>query len=296
MTNAQKITKCIIPVAGMGTRFLPATKAMPKEMLPIIDKPVIQFLAEEAAASGITDITFITGRSKRAIEDHFDAAPELENALVAGGKEKSLKLVQEISKIARFSYVRQSAPKGDGDAILHAAHLLDPNEAVAVMFGDDISAGDIPALKQLIDVYEKYGETVIGLTRVPEDQVSAYGVVGVEPVEGNVFKITKFVEKPKKEDAPSNLIAPGKYVITPAVIEELKKQQAAGVEGELRLANALAEIVKTRPVYGVEVVGTRYDCGSKIGYLKATVDFALKHPEVNTEFKEYLKNVTKELG
>lgn len=292
----QKITKCIIPVAGMGTRFLPATKAMPKEMLPIIDKPVIQFLAEEAAASGITDITFITGRSKRAIEDHFDAAPELENALVAGGKEKSLKLVQEISKIARFSYVRQSAPKGDGDAILHAAHLLDPNEAVAVMFGDDISAGDIPALKQLIDVYEKYGETVIGLTRVPEDQVSAYGVVGVEPVEGNVFKITKFVEKPKKEDAPSNLIAPGKYVITPAVIEELKKQQAAGVEGELRLANALAEIVKTRPVYGVEVVGTRYDCGSKIGYLKATVDFALKHPEVNTEFKEYLKNVTKELG
>lgn len=291
----QKITKCIIPVAGMGTRFLPATKAMPKEMLPIIDKPVIQFLAEEAAASGITDITFITGRSKRAIEDHFDAAPELENALVAGGKEKSLKLVQEISKIARFSYVRQSAPKGDGDAILHAAHLLDPNEAVAVMFGDDISAGDIPALKQLIDVYEKYGETVIGLTRVPEDQVSAYGVVGVEPVEGNVFKITKFVEKPKKEDAPSNLIAPGKYVITPAVIEELKKQQAAGVEGELRLANALAEIVKTRPVYGVEVVGTRYDCGSKIGYLKATVDFALKHPEVNTEFKEYLRGVAKTL-
>jgi UTP--glucose-1-phosphate uridylyltransferase len=291
----QKITKAIIPVAGMGTRFLPATKAMPKEMLPIIDKPVIQFLAEEAAASGITDITFITGRSKRAIEDHFDAAPELEAALATSGKEKSLKLVQDISKIARFSYVRQNAPKGDGDAILHAAHLIDPNEAIAVMFGDDISAGDVPALKQIIDVYEKYGETVIGLTRVPEDQVSSYGVVGVEPVEGNVFKITQFVEKPKKEDAPSNLIAPGKYVITPPVIEELKRQQAAGVEGELRLANALAEIVKTRPVYGVEVTGNRYDCGSKIGYLKATVDFALKHPEVNSEFKEYLRDVAKTL-
>jgi len=291
----QKITKAIIPVAGMGTRFLPATKAMPKEMLPIIDKPVIQFLAEEAAASGITDITFVTGRSKRAIEDHFDAAPELETALAAGNKEKSLKLVRDISKIARFSYVRQNAPKGDGDAILHAAHLIDPNESVAIMFGDDIFAGDVPALKQLIDVYEKYGETVIALTRVPEDQVSAYGVVGVEPIEGNVFKITKFVEKPKKEDAPSNLIAPGKYIVTPAVIEELKRQQAAGVDGELRLANALQEIVKTRPVYGVEVKGTRYDCGSKIGYIKATVDFALKHEEVSAEFKEYLRSVAKSL-
>jgi UTP--glucose-1-phosphate uridylyltransferase len=286
-----KVTKAIIPVAGMGTRFLPATKASPKEMLPIIDKPVIQFLAEEAAASGITDITFVTGRSKRAIEDHFDAAPELEAALKAGGKDAALKVVQDISKIARFSYVRQNAPKGDGDAILHAAHLLDPDEAVGVMFGDDIFEGDVPALKQLIDVYEKYGETVVALTRVPEDQVSAYGVVGIEPIEGNVFKITKFVEKPKKEDAPSNFIAPGKYIITPPVIEELRRQQAAGVEGELRLANALEEIVKTRPVYGVEVKGTRYDCGSKIGYLKATVDFALKHPEVSGEFKEYLRSI-----
>ena len=295
MTPAQKVTKCVIPVAGMGTRFLPATKAMPKEMLPIIDKPVIQFLAEDAAASGITDITFVTGRSKRAIEDHFDAAPELETALKAGGKEAALKLVQDISKIARFSYVRQRAPKGDGDAILHAAHLFNPDEPIAVMFGDDISAGDVPALKQLIDAYEKYGETIVGLTRVPEDQVSAYGVVAAEPVEGNVVKITKFVEKPKKEEAPSNLIAPGKYIVTPAVIEELKRQQAAGVEGELRLANALEEIVKTRPVYGVEIQGTRYDCGSKIGYLKATVDFALTHPEVSGEFKEYLRNVTKSL-
>ncbi len=290
-----KVTKAIIPVAGMGTRFLPATKASPKEMLPIIDKPVIQFLAEEAAASGITDITFVTGRSKRAIEDHFDAAPELEAALKAGGKDAALKVVQDISKIARISYVRQNAPKGDGDAILHAAHLLDPEEAVGVMFGDDIFSGDVPALKQLIDVYEKYGETVVALTRVPEDQVSAYGVVAAEPVEGNVFKITKFVEKPKKEDAPSNLIAPGKYIITPAVIAELQRQQAAGVEGELRLANALEEIVKTRPVYGVEIKGTRYDCGSKIGYLKATVDFALKHAEVGAEFKEYLRSITKSL-
>jgi len=290
-----KVTKCIIPVAGMGTRFLPATKAMPKEMLPIIDKPVIQFLAEEAAASGITDITFVTGRSKRAIEDHFDAAPELETALKAGGKEAALKLVQDISNIARISYVRQRSPKGDGDAILAAAHLIAPDESVGIMFGDDIFAGEVPALKQLIDVHEKYGATVVALTRVPENQVSAYGVVGVEPVEGNVFKITKFVEKPKQADAPSNLIAPGKYIVTPAVLRELERQQAAGFEGELRLANALEEIVKTEPVYGVELIGTRYDCGSKIGYLKATVDFALTHAEVNGEFKEYLRGVFKTL-
>lgn len=289
-----KVTKCIIPVAGMGTRFLPATKASPKEMLPIIDKPVIQFLAEEAAQSGITDITFVTGRSKRAIEDHFDAAPELENALKAGGKESALKLVQEISNIARFSYVRQRSPKGDGDAILAAAHLVGPDESVGIMFGDDIFAGDVPALKQLIDVHEKYGSVVVGLTRVPETQVSAYGVAAVEPVEGNVFKITGFVEKPR-ENAPSNLIAPGKYIITPDVLKELERQQAAGVEGELRLANALEEIVKTKPVYGVELKGTRYDCGSKIGYLKATVDFALNHSEVSAEFKEYLASVAKSL-
>lgn len=294
MTNAQKITKCIIPVAGMGTRFLPATKAMPKEMLPVIDKPVIQFLAEDAAASGITDITFVTGRSKRAIEDHFDAAPELEAALKASGKEAALKLVQEISEIARISYVRQRSPKGDGDAILAAAHLIGPEEAVAIMFGDDIFASDTPALKQIIDVYEKYQASVVALTRVPEDKVSSYGVAAVEPVEGNVFKITGFVEKPK-QNAPSNLIAPGKYIVTPDVLQELKRQQAADHDGELRLANALQEIVKTRPVYGVEIKGTWYDCGSKVGYLKATIDAALKHPEVNGEFKEYLKGVAKDL-
>lgn len=291
----QKITKCIIPVAGMGTRFLPATKAMPKEMLPVIDKPVIQFLAEDAAASGITDITFVTGRSKRAIEDHFDAAPELEAALKAGGKEAALKLVQDISDIARISYVRQRSPKGDGDAILAASHLVGPDEAVAIMFGDDIFSGETPALKQIIDVYEKYNAPVVALTRVSDDKVSSYGVAAVEPVEGNVFKITGFVEKPKS-NAPSNLIAPGKYIVTPDVFQELKRQQAAGVEGELRLANALQEIVKTRPVYGVEIKGTWYDCGSKIGYLKATVDAALKHPEVSSDFKQYLQTVVKDLG
>ena len=290
----QKITKVIIPVAGMGTRFLPATKAMPKEMLPIIDKPVIQFLAEDAAASGITDITFVTGRSKRAIEDHFDAAPELETALKTSDKNVALKLVQDISKLARFSYVRQSAPKGDGDAILRAAHLINPDEPVAIMFGDDIFVGETPALKQIMDAYEKYQAPIVALTRVPEGRVSSYGVAAVEPVEGNVFKITGFVEKPKS-NAPSNLIAPGKYIVTPDVLEELQRQEAAGVKGELRLADALQEIVKRRPVYGVEIQGTWYDCGSKIGYLKATVDFALKHNEVNGEFKDYLKKVAESL-
>lgn len=291
----QKVTRAIIPVAGMGTRFLPATKAQPKEMLPIIDKPVIQFLAEEAAASGIKDIIFVTGRSKRAIEDHFDSSPELEAALSAHGKEEPLKLVQDISKLANISYVRQNSPKGDGDAILHAAHLIQPDETIGIMFGDDIVDSEVPALKQLIDVYEKYGETVIALTRVPQDEVGAYGVAAVEPVEGNVFKVTQFVEKPKPADAPSNLVAIGKYIVTPPILAELKRQQAAGINGELRLANALQEIVKTRPVYGVELKGKRYDCGSKIGYLKATVDFALKHNEVNGEFKEYLKAVAKNL-
>ncbi|HWO06998.1 MAG TPA: UTP--glucose-1-phosphate uridylyltransferase [Candidatus Paceibacterota bacterium] len=291
----QKITKCIIPVAGMGTRFLPATKASPKEMLPIIDKPVIQFLAEEAAASGVTDITFVTGRSKRAIEDHFDAAPELEAALAASGKEKSLKLVQDISKIARFSYVRQNSPRGDGDAILAASHLVAPDEAVGIMFGDDIVVGETPALKQLIDVYGMYGEVVIALARVPKDQVSAYGVVAAESVEGNVYKISQFVEKPKPEDAPSDLVAIGKYVITPPVFDELRALAATEMKGELRLANALEAIVSKRPVYGVVFEGTRYDCGSKIGYLKATVAAALKHPEVNGEFKEYLRAIVKNL-
>lgn len=290
-----KVTKAIIPVAGMGTRFLPATKASPKEMLPIIDKPVIQFLAEEAALSGITDITFVTGRSKRAIEDHFDSAPELEAALAANKKEAALKLVQDISKIARISYVRQNAPRGDGDAIMHALHLIDPTEPVGVMFGDDIVDSDVPALKQLIDVYEKYGETVIALARVPKEEVGAYGVAAVEPVEGNVYQITQFVEKPKPEEAPSDLVAIGKYVVTPPVFDELRAIAAQGVSGELRLANALQEAVKKRPVYGVELKGTRYDCGSKIGYLKATVDFALKHAEVRDEFKTYIQKVAAQL-
>lgn len=291
----QKITKAIIPVAGMGTRFLPATKAQPKEMLPIIDKPVIQFLAEEAAASGITDITFVTGRSKRAIEDHFDAAPELEMALQNGGKAAALKLVQDISNIASVSYVRQKSPRGDGDAILAASHLVGPDESVGVMFGDDIVAGDVPALKQLMDVYEKYGAPVIALARVPKSEVGAYGVAAVEAIEGNVFKITQFVEKPKPEEAPSDLVAIGKYIITPAVFEELRALDQNGVAGELRLANALEALAKKQPIYGVELKGTRYDCGSKIGYLKATVDFALLHPEVKDEFKAYLQSVAKTL-
>ncbi len=289
-----KVTKVIVPVAGQGTRFLPATKAQPKEMLPIIDKPVIQFLVEEATASGISDIIFVTGRSKRAIEDHFDSAPELEASLEKNGKDAALKLVRDISGLAQFAYVRQNTPKGDGDALLSASHLAE-NEPVGVMFGDDIVSAATPALKQLIDVYEQFGESVVALERVPRDQVSAYGVVAADEVSPGVFKISDIVEKPKMEEAPSDLIIVGKYVITPRVFLELRKLEEKGTEGELRLSNALREVARTGTVYGVLLDGKRYDCGSKIGYLRATVDMALGHPEVKDEFREYLKEVAKTL-
>ena len=287
------ISKVIIPVAGLGTRFLPATKAQPKEMLPIIDKPVIQYLVEEAAHSGISDVIFVTGRGKRAIEDHFDFSPELESALLLNNKKDAFKEVRSISKLARFSYVRQNSPRGDGDAILCAEHLIGRDEPVGVLFGDDVVDSKVPCLSQMEDVFDKYGDVVLALDTVPRSEVKHYGVVKAVKVSKNVYEIKDIVEKPDPKEAPSNLIIVGKYIITPSVFEELRKLKKDSRGGEVRMADALKNLLKRRPVYGLQFEGTRYDCGNKMGLLKATVDFALKHPSIKKEFRKYLKEVVK---
>jgi UTP--glucose-1-phosphate uridylyltransferase len=286
---AQKITKAIIPVAGLGTRFLPATKAQPKEMLPIVDKPAVQYLVEEAVASGITDIIFVTGREKRTIEDHFDVAPGLERLLEEKGKSDSVKLVRGISNLARFAYVRQKYQRGDGDAILTAAHLAE-NEPVAVLFGDDLILGKTPALKQLMGVYEKYEKSVVALAEVPEEVVPTKGIVDGKWADEKVFKIQRTVEKPKLESAPSRLAVVGKYIITPEIINALSRVTVAEGE-ELRLAHALDAVAGKGDVYGVKLDGEWLDCGSKVGFLKATVRFGLLHPETGKEFKGFLKHL-----
>lgn len=281
------IKKAIIPVAGFGTRFLPATKAQPKEMLPIVDKPIIQYLVEEAVAAGIEEIIFVTGRGKRAIEDHFDYSFELEQNLVEKNKLDRLEAIYKISDMAKFSFVRQPKPKGDGDALLRAAHLLG-GEPCAVLFGDDIVDSEKPCIGQLIDVYAEKQSPVVALHRVPMENVSKFGVVAGEKAGERLYAIRELVEKPKVEEAPSNLIVVGKYVITPQVFEKLAGVQP-GADGEIRLADALSSILKEGEIYGYEFEGRRYDCGSKLGFLEATVDFALKHKEVGERFDDFLQ-------
>ncbi len=286
----KKIKKAILPVAGFGTRFLPATKAQPKEMLPIVDKPVIQYLVEEAVAAGIEEIIFVTGRGKRAIEDHFDTSFELEKTLVEKHKRDMLGEVQKIAKLAKFTYVRQPEPLGDGHAILCARHLVYPDESVAVLFGDDVIDGKVPAIKQLIDIYEKYTDPVIALSEVPREDVHRFGVVNPHKIDDRLYEIRAFIEKPKTEEAPSNLIAVGKYVITPDVFDKL--EQSRNDAGEIRLANAFVRMLAdNRPIYGYKVEGKRYDCGDKFGFLQATIHMGLKHPETKEKLRKYLKSL-----
>jgi len=285
------IKKAILPVAGLGTRFLPATKAQPKEMLPLIDKPIIQYLVEEAVNSGIKDIIFVTGRGKRAIEDHFDYAPELENNLLLKNKKEAFQEVRKISEMANFVYVRQKTPRGDGDALLSANYLIN-NEPFAVLFGDDIVDAKTPCLLQMINVFEKYRDCVIALEEVPLKETKHYGVVKAIKISDDVYEIKDIVEKPDLQKSPSNLVIVGKYILIPEILEELKKAKTSK-DKELRLADALKQFLKKRPVYGFKFKGKRYDCGSKIGYLKATVDFALKHKELKNEFKKHLKDLIK---
>lgn len=283
-----QIKKAILPVAGMGTRFLPATKAQPKEMLPIVDKPIIQYLVEEAVASGIKEIIFVTGRGKRAIEDHFDYAYELEQILNIKGKKELLKTIREISDMAKFTYVRQKEPKGAGDAILSASHLIG-DEPVAILYGDDLVFNKKPALLQLIEIYNKYHDPVVALEKIPRKEIHKYGVIDGVKIAPRTFQINNLVEKPKLGTEPSDLAIVGKYIITPEVIKELKKTKT---KGELFLTDALLAVAKKRAVYGYQFEGKRYDCGSKIGFLKATIDSGLQHKETSSELKKYIKGLT----
>lgn len=285
----QPVRKALFPAAGLGTRFLPATKASPKEMLPLVDKPLIQYVVEEAIASGIEEIIIITGRGKRAIEDHFDVSYELENLLKKKGKKKLLAEVKKISNMLDVCYVRQKEALGLGHAILCAKNLV-RDEPFAVLLGDDIIDADVPALKQMLDVYYTYGASVIAVQEVDRSQVSNYGIINAVPVADGVYKINDMVEKPSKEDAPSNLAIIGRYILTPDIIGLLEKTEP-GKGKEIQLTDALRELAKTRPVYGYKFQGKRYDAGDKLGFLKATVEIGLKNNEFGEDFRDYLKTL-----
>lgn len=288
----KQVKKAVIPAAGLGTRFLPATKATPKEMLPIVDKPTIQYIIEEALASGIEDILIITGRSKRAIEDHFDRSLELELNLEKSGKEAELKMVKDIADI-RIHYIRQKEPKGLGHAVLCAKQFIG-DEPFAVLLGDDVVDSEVPALKQLIDVYDKTGSSVLGCQEVPQAKVSSYGIVASQPTEdARSFKVTDMVEKPSVEEAPSRLAVLGRYIITPAVFEILE-HTAPGRGNEIQLTDALKVLAKQEGMYAYNFEGRRYDVGDKQGFLEATVEMALKRPELRDKFMEYLKGIVAE--
>lgn len=286
----KKIKKAVIPAAGYGTRFLPATKATPKEMLPIVDKPTIQYIVEEALASGIEDILIISGHGKRAIEDHFDSALALEAELERKGKFDLLKMVQETADI-NIHYIRQRYMRGLGDAILCARTFMG-SEPFAVLLGDDVVYNPKrPALKQLIDVYEATGGSVLGCQNVPQDKVSAYGIVAGEKTDNaRMLRVTDMVEKPSREEAPSTMAVLGRYIIKPAIFDILKNTKP-GKGGEVQLTDALKELAKTDAVYAYDFEGKRYDVGDKLGFLKATVEFALRREDLGAEFKEYLKGI-----
>ena len=292
----KRIRKAVIPAAGFGTRFLPATKATPKEMLPIVDKPTIQYIVEEALASGIEDILIISGHAKRAIEDHFDSTPILGENLKAKGKTELLKMVQEISEI-NVHYIRQKHMRGLGDAILCARAFVD-NEPFAVLLGDDVVYNpkpQPPALKQLMDMYTQTGATILGCQKVPKEKVSSYGIVAGEPtINEQLMKVSDMIEKPSVEEAPSQMAVLGRYIITPDVFEVLQNTKP-GKGGEIQLTDALKVMAKRENVYAYNFTGKRYDVGDKLGFLKATVEFALRRDDLSADFSSYLKDVTKNL-
>lgn len=285
-----RIKKAIIPVAGMGTRFLPATKAQPKEMLPVVDKPVIQYIVEEAVAAGIEEIIFVTAIGKRAIEDHFDRNFELEYRLEQKNKHEELKQISKLGKLAKFAFVRQAKPLGDGHAILSALPFIAEDEAVAVLFGDDIIYSPrTPAIGQLIKVYEKYGAPVAAIQEVPKKDVSSYGVIGGKKIDEKVWEVNEFVEKPAKEDAPSNLAIVGRYVLTPELLRHLPKQKP-GKDGEIRLADAfISHLKEKQPMYGCKFDGERFDCGNKLQFIIAQIELGLHHPEVKKKLRSYIQ-------
>jgi len=285
----QKVTKAVFPVAGLGTRFLPATKASPKEMLPIVDKPLIQYAVEEAVAAGMTDLIFITGRGKRAIEDHFDKAYELEAELQAHGKNKLLKEVRGLlPEGVVCAYVRQAEALGLGHAVLCARHLIG-DEPFAVILADDLIDAQVPVMKQMAQVHAKSGGSVIAVQNVAREDTASYGIVSAEKAAGGVSKITGMVEKPKPDEAPSTLGVVGRYILSARIFHFLENQRP-GAGREIQLTDAIARLLRDENVMAYEFQGRRYDCGSKLGYLQAMVEFGLRHPETGEAFARYLKS------
>ncbi len=283
------ITKCIIPAAGFGTRFLPATKAQPKEMLPIVDKPVIQYLVEEAVSAWITDIIIVTWRGKRSIEDHFDMSFELEKTLVEKGKTRELAEVEKISNLARIAYVRQPIPRWDGDALLRARPLI-WDEPCLVLFWDDLIRGERSGAQQLIEAFQRKNAPIIALERVSDSRVSSYGIIEAKHSDGRYHQVGRFLEKPQPNETTSRLGVIGKYIITPEIFDYLATDsEGASKDGEVRLADAFARIVQDRDIYGLEMEGERYDTGDKFGFLKATVDYALAREDIWDKFYDFLK-------
>ncbi|MEO8436503.1 MAG: UTP--glucose-1-phosphate uridylyltransferase GalU [Pyrinomonadaceae bacterium] len=285
----QKVRKAVFPAAGLGTRFLPATKASPKEMLPLVDKPLIQYGVEEAVASGIESVIIVTGRGKSAIEDHFDTSFELECLLRDRGKSEELQGMREISDMATVAYVRQREALGLGHAILQARDLVG-DEPFAVMLSDDIIDSAVPALKQLMNVYEKYDAPVVGTMQVAGEAISRFGVLDVEEVSDGVFKIKDMVEKPPYAEAPSDLAIIGRYILTPDIFAEIEST-APGAIGEIQITDAMRSLLKKRPFYAVRFDGIRHDAGDKLGFLIANVEFALKRPDLGPPFREYLRSL-----
>ena len=284
-----QIKKAVIPVAGMGTRFLPATKSMPKEMLPIIDIPVIHYVVEEAIASGIDDIIFITGRSKRSIEDYFDDSPELENHLRQKNNEKLLKIVQDISSMVDIHYIRQKEPNGLGDAILTAKKHIN-EEPFAVLLGDDIIVNEKPCTKQLIDNFMKYGRSTIAVEEVPMEKTGSYGIIKGQPVEESLYVLDDIVEKPSPKEAPSNIGAIGRYVFTPEILDCIK-QTDRGVGNEIQLTDGIRLLNEEQKVYACKFTGKRYDTGDKVEYVKAIIDFALNKEDMREQIKEHITGI-----
>ncbi|HCG76208.1 MULTISPECIES: UTP--glucose-1-phosphate uridylyltransferase GalU [Staphylococcus] len=285
----RQIKKAIIPAAGLGTRFLPATKAMPKEMLPILDKPTIQYIVEEASRAGIEDIIIVTGKHKRAIEDHFDNQKELEMVLEEKGKTELLEKVQYSTELANIFYVRQKEQKGLGHAIYSARQFIG-DEPFAVLLGDDIVESDTPAIKQLMEVYEETGNSVIGVQEVPESDTHRYGIIDPLSKEGRRYEVQKFVEKPKQGTAPSNLAIMGRYVLTPEIFDYLKTQKK-GAGNEIQLTDAIERMNNDHQVFAYDFIGNRYDVGEKLGFVKTTIEYALKDESMKDELKRFLKEL-----
>jgi UTP--glucose-1-phosphate uridylyltransferase len=287
-----KVCKAVIPAAGLSTRLLPATKAQPKEMLPIVDKPTIQYIVEEAIKSGIEDILIVTGRGKRAIEDHFDKSYELEEELKKKGKNDLLEIVQDISNLVNIHYIRQKEPKGLGHAI-YCTKTFIGNEPFAVLLGDDIIDSEEPCLKQMLEVYEKYQSTIIGVQPVPDDDICKYGIIDCVKESERIYKVNDLVEKPNRDAAPSNIAILGRYIISPRIFEFLENAQP-GKNDEIQLTDALKKLAEFENVYAYNFIGDRYDVGNKMGYLKAMVELALKREDLKDEFLAYLKKLVED--